>query len=84
MTDQAEASARRLFEMVDAAKRLLGDDYEAKIGPIIEHLAEVSEKAGCSPLEAASDAARESASEAFTVMVMAAAVELVIRKNKAH
>ena len=80
--DQAETSALRLFEMVDAAKRLLGDEYEAKITPIIEHLAEVSAKVGCSPLEAAADAARESASEPFTIMVMAAAVELVIRRQQ--
>ena len=67
--------AARLYEMRDTARRLLGNDYTAKMAELGGALKTVADKTGREPLAVAIEAARD-ANGLTQCYILAAAVEL--------
>ena len=77
MTDKAVASAVRLYEIRDTAKRILKDDFDAKMADVGLELQRIADEKKCSILAAAADVVGEHDGTYTTLFVMAAAVELI-------
>lgn len=70
--------ANKLYEMRDAAKRLLGDTYVARMNILREPISRIQRVDKCDPLVAATTIAKGTNANAYEVIfIMAAAVEMI-------
>ena len=73
---EAVRIARMLEDARDAARRLFGEDYEARVRPWRETVTKLAAAWGCRPVEVAPRLEREGAMPANPLLLFAAIVEL--------